>query len=242
MGFRAPQGALDQLSPGVRSIFEVDAPRAVRPESEDIFGLTKREFQGVGAGLRRDAERSGLNPFTQLRIGQARQAAQSGAGKAAGQLASQGGLRSGALERLRSSAQGQGLDAQTDLAIADQQQRQRSQSQLAGIEGQRAGALGQAAQFDVGQRARERQLQNFRDLADRDALRESLAFEQQARATEAGGPGEGLFGGGGFAGTGLDFGGLNPTKGIFGNSAFGKAANVATTPVTAPFKILESIF
>lgn len=235
--FQASQESLNQLSPGVRSIFATQAPFQTRPQGESSFDQTQGVFGGVGQGLAQEANRTGLNPFTRLKIGQARQASQSGAAKAAGQLASQGGLRSGALERLRSSAQGQGLDAQTNLAIADEQNRLNALKANTGIDAQRAGALAQAGQFDINQGARERATLNTFNLAERDALRGSLAAEQQAQAIAAGGEG-----GGGLFGTGLEASSLDPRRGIFGNSTLGQIANVGTLPVRAPFEAIKSIF
>jgi len=228
VGFRAPQAALNQLDSGVRSIFDVQAPFQTRPSSENTLGLFRDEFGKAGRGLKQEANRSGLSPFSQLRIGQAQQAAQSGTAKAAGQLAAQGGLRSGALERLRTAGQGQALDAQTNIALADEQRRQSSLGRLAAIEAQGANAIGGASQFDVAQRAQERQLQNARTSQERDAIRESLAAEQQARAIEEeNNRKKGLFGSGISAGTliGAGLGAFGGPAGVAVGASLGSQLN-----------------
>ena len=115
-------------------------------------------------------------------------------------LAMRGGLSSGARERLQSQggndilAIGQDVSQQgaanrMQIGINDEQNRIAQLGMLPGMEMQRAGAYGQASQFDVENQFRNNLARNAFDLDRTRSALEALGARETARATEAAGGG-----------------------------------------------------
>ena len=166
MGFRIPQNSLNQLSPGVRSIFEAS------PEFQGRQGGPLAQ-SGIGGAVQREGERSGLSSQTLLAQGRLQQQAQSGASSTLGKLAASGGMRSGARERVGVDTQQQVLQGSADLASQDESRRLQAANQFAGIQ------LG-AEDID----AKERQGLNIFNQQQSAQAQAALAAEQQAQAQD----------------------------------------------------------
>jgi len=218
-------------------------PTFVRPPTTNTFAQLQQQLAGVGDPLRQEAARlaqPGLSPFARLQQSQAAQQAASGVAQQQGALASAGGLRSGAAERLQVAGGQNLLNVNAGIAAQDQFGRQRNRFAL--LQGQttadlnRARLLGGAATSDAARAFNQAQAENVFNLQDFRTRAGVFGAERQAQEIEN-------QGGGNLLNLDLGLGNfLDPSEGVFGGGVIGGAANVATSPFQLPFKAFDAIF
>jgi len=118
-------------------------------KSMDITPGLRGESAGIGRGVQAEANRTGLSPVTRLRMSLAQQNVANQAAQDQGAAAAGGGLRAGQTAAIQNQAGRNALDANQQLAIADEQNRLGAMGTADQLQMQRLAALAQAQNADV---------------------------------------------------------------------------------------------
>ena len=144
-----------QIKIGDDTIAPLEFVGGFDPAQDAISPFIAQQLAGVGRRLEARADAPGLTPFSRLAASRADQQAGALAAEGRSQLASRGGFRSGAGERLESDALRNRLLARSQIAQTNEQARQAAEGQLAQLGVNKANILSRTAGLDQAAKLRE---------------------------------------------------------------------------------------